>query len=275
MVKIVTDNGALFKKAVTWLEEKYGIKGVTISLYNSQANGVVERPHWDLRQMLYKATKGEVKKWFWHLSHVTWADRITVRKGTGCLLYFMVTGAHPMIPLDVVEATWLVKYPERMISSAELIGLRTLALAKHAEHVEEIKQRVLREKIRRTLQLESDLQHKIKEFNLKPESLVLVKNSAIELSADRKIKPRYLGSMIVIRCLRGGAFILAELDGAVWQNKVVAFRVVPYLARKEISYNKEVKQLLDTPEESIRLLFEKMNISELDEPPGIEENTET
>jgi len=55
----------------------------------------------------------------------------------------------------------------------------------------------------------------------------------------------------------------------------VAFRVVPYLARKEISYNKEVKQLLDTPEESIRLLFEKMNISELDEPPGIEENTET
>ena len=35
----------------------------------------------------------------------------------------MVTGAHPTIPLDVVEATWLVKYPERMILSTELIGL--------------------------------------------------------------------------------------------------------------------------------------------------------
>jgi len=79
----------------------------------------------------------------------------------------------------------------------------------------------------------------------------------------------------VIRCLRGGAFILAELDGAVWQNKVVAFRVVSYLARKEISYNKKVKQLLDTPEESICFLKEKMNILELDEPPDIEENTET
>jgi len=35
LVKIVTDNGALFKKAVNWLEEKYGIKGITISPYNS------------------------------------------------------------------------------------------------------------------------------------------------------------------------------------------------------------------------------------------------
>jgi len=107
--------------------------------------------------MLYKATKGEVKKWFWHLSHITWADRITVRKGTRCSPYFMVTGAYPTIPLDVVEATWLVKYPERMVSNAELIGLRALALAKHVEHIEEMRQRVLREKIWRTLQLESDL----------------------------------------------------------------------------------------------------------------------
>jgi len=37
---------------------------VVISPYNSQANGAVKKPHWDLRQMLYKAMKGEVKKWF-------------------------------------------------------------------------------------------------------------------------------------------------------------------------------------------------------------------
>ena len=95
LVKIVTDNGAPFKKAVKWIEEKYGIKGVTISPYNFQTNGVVERPHWDLRQMLYKATRGDVKKWFWSLYHVMWADRVTVRKGTGCSPYFMVTRAQP------------------------------------------------------------------------------------------------------------------------------------------------------------------------------------
>ena len=151
LVKIVMDNRAPFKKVVAWLEEKYRIKWVTISLYNSQANSVVERPHWDLRQMLYKATKGDVKKWFWHLHRVMWADRITVRKGIGCSPYFMITGAHPTIPLDITEATWLVKYPERMISSAELIGLQALALAKHVEHVEEMRQKVSKEKIRRTL----------------------------------------------------------------------------------------------------------------------------
>jgi len=176
----------------------------------------------------------------------------------------MITGAHPTIPLDIKEATWLVKYLERMVSSAELIGLRALALAKHVEHVEEMRQKVSKEKIRRTLQLESDMQHKIKEFNLKPGSLVLVKNSAIELSADQKMKPRYLGPMVIIRCLKGGAFILAELDSSVWQNKVAAFRVIPYLAWKEISYEKEVKQLLDAPEKSIKALKDRQETADLD-----------
>jgi len=114
------------------------------------------------------------------------------------------------------------------------------------------------------LQLKSELQHKIRKFNLKLGSLVLVKNSAIELLADHKMKPRYLGLMVVIWYLRGGAFILAELDGSVWQNKVAAFRVIPYLTRKEISYNKEVKDLLDTLEESVKALEEKMDTRDLD-----------
>jgi len=123
LVKIVTDNRALFKKAVKWLEEKYGIKGVIISPYNSQANGIVKRLHWDLRQMLYKAMKGDVRKWDWYLHHVIWADRITVRKRTGYSLYFIVTGTHLIISLNIIEAIWLVKYPEKMLSREELIGL--------------------------------------------------------------------------------------------------------------------------------------------------------
>ncbi|KXN91597.1 hypothetical protein AN958_12715, partial [Leucoagaricus sp. SymC.cos] len=82
-----------------------------------------EQPHWDLRQMLYKTIEGDIKKWFWNLHHVMWADRITVRKGTGCSPYFLVTEAYPTIPLDVIEAIWLVKYPDRLISTTELVGL--------------------------------------------------------------------------------------------------------------------------------------------------------
>jgi len=125
-------------------------------------------------------------------------------------------------------------------------------LAKHVAHVEEMREKVTKKKIRRTLQLERDLQHKIEEFDLGLGSLVLVKNLAIEMLADRKMKPRYLGPMVVMRKSQGGAYILAELDGSVWQNKVAAFRVLLYLSRKKLNFNSEVKELLDTSKENLR-----------------------
>jgi len=60
------------------------------------------------------------------------------------------------------------------------------------------------------------------------------------MSANRKIKPRYLGPMVVVRKLYGGAYILAELDGSVWQNRVAAFWVISYFPRKKIDFTREV-----------------------------------
>ncbi|KAF7777764.1 hypothetical protein Agabi119p4_3836 [Agaricus bisporus var. burnettii] len=275
VVKIVTDNGSPFRKAVKWLEEKYNIKGVAISPYNSQANGTIERPHWDLRQMLYKATGGDVKKWFFYLSHVTWADRITIRKGTGCSPYFMITGAHPTLPLDIIEATWLVTYPETIATNSELIGLRAQALAKHVRHVEAMRERLSKEKLRRVMKLQEDNRYKIKDFSFEKGELVLVKNTAIEMSADRKMKPRYLGPMVVVRRLRGGAYILADYNGAVWQNKVAAFRVIPYLARKKIEFNEELQTLLDSTEEELNWLENEHSSEDITEAFITEEEADS
>jgi len=125
-------------------------------------------------------------------------------------------------------------------------------LAKHVAHVEEMREKITKKKIRRTLQLERDLQHKIEGFDLGPGSLVLVRNLAIEMSADKKMKPRYLGPMVVVRKSQGGTYILVELDGSVWQNKVAAFRVLSYLFRRKLNFNLKVKELLDALEKNLR-----------------------
>ena len=62
MEEIITDNSAAYRAAVMWLEQKYGIKGIQIPSYNSKANGKIERPHWDVCQMLSKATGGDLTK---------------------------------------------------------------------------------------------------------------------------------------------------------------------------------------------------------------------
>ena len=46
------------------------------------------------------------------------------------------------LPLDIQEATWLVKLLGRVLSTAELIGYRAKALAKHRQHVIEMRQRI-------------------------------------------------------------------------------------------------------------------------------------
>ena len=256
IVQIVTDNGGPFKKAVAWLEEKYGIKGIQISAYNSRANGKIERPHWDVRQALWKACAGEVHKWYWYFILVMWADRITVRKRLGCSPYFITTGSHPTLPLDIVEATWLVDLPNAKLSTADLIGYRAKALAKHRDHIENIRRRVSATKLENLLRYEKEHRYKIKAYDFKPGALVLVRNTAVEMSLDRKMKPRYLGPMVVVTRNKGGAYIVAELDGSVWHEKIGAFRLVPYFARHEIYLPEGIEAFVDIAKKTLDELRE-------------------
>jgi hypothetical protein len=82
-----------------------------------------------------------------------------------------------------------------------------------------------------------------------------MRNTRIEYELDRKMKPQYLGPLIIISRNRGGAYIVAELDGSVFDRPVAAFRLIPYFARAVIPIPED---LLDVNQQRIR----KMELSD-------------
>src|SRR5690606_78533 len=67
----------------------------------------------------------------------------------------------------------------------------------------------------------------------------------IEDRLDRKLKPKYNGPYVVLNRNKGGAYIVAEMDGSVYQSVVAAFRLLPYHARKKIELPRNIHESID------------------------------
>jgi hypothetical protein len=167
----------------------------------------------------------------------------------------MVTGSHPILPLDIEEATWLVELPGRVLTTAEVIGYRAQALAKHFTHVEQMCQRVTAEKRAAVKRYEEVHKHTIKDYDFLPGDLVLVRNTVVEKSLNTKMATHYFGPVIVIRRTKGGSYIVAEMDGSVFQSKIAQFRVVPLEQRKSIQLPDNIHDLIDLSAETLAELI--------------------
>lgn len=233
--EIITDNGTPFVKAVDYLAKTYGIHHIRISPYNSQANGLVERQHYNVREAISKACDGDEKKWVSVAPAVFWAERVSIVKATGFSPYYMVHGVEPTLPFDIHEATYLVPLPSTQLSTAELIELRARQLRKRPEDIEIMRQKILKGRIASIEQFERRFASNIHDYDFKPGDLVLVRNIKIEKDLSGKMKARYIGPMVVVRRTKGGSYVLSELDGAVSTLRFGAFRVVPYYPRSRSS----------------------------------------
>ena len=231
LVEIVSDNGKTFVATLGHLDKKYHVKHIRISGYNSCTNGIVERSHFDVRQVLFKASDGSETKWLQAAQSIFWLEHITPQKHMGCSPYFTVTGTYPLLPFDIVKVNYLLLPPMLLLSTTDLIVCRAITLQKRQEDLSRLKDCVHLARNRAALHFERDHTHTIRNFNFKARALMLVCNMAIEKALNQKMCPHYFGPMVVISKNKGGAYIICNLDGTLAHSPVAAFRIVPYFTR--------------------------------------------
>jgi hypothetical protein len=86
----------------------------------------------------------------------------------------------------------------------------------------------------------------LKDFNFQCSSLILMRNTQIEKSLNKKMRARYIGPLIVVSCNYGSAYILSELDGTVLHRPIAAFCLLPYFARESIPLPPDIIDINDT-----------------------------
>ena len=140
----------------------------------------------------------------------------------------MVHGVHPLLPFDILEATYLSPTQDFGISTKELISICACQLAKRPEDLANLQEVITNSRRTNLKQFEKSHGSRIVNFDFRPGTLVLVQNMRFEESLNRKTKPHYVGPMVVVHKTIGTSYIVAELNGSQSQLRVAGFRLIPY-----------------------------------------------
>jgi len=245
IAEIVTDNGPEVKGAFDQLLRRLKIPQIRISAYNKQANGVVERGHFIIREAIMKSVTHR-KDWPTQVPIAFFADRVTVSKVTGFSAYYILHGIHPVLPVDLADSTFLVEGFRSGISSVDLLVLRMRQLERRQEDIDSAAKALAKARFKSKEDFEWKYRRRLRREFYRPGELVIVRNSEIEMRLNRKTKPRYLGPYEVCRRTQGGSYVLKELDGTILRQGVAAFRLLPYVSRHNKKLLKKIaKEVAD------------------------------
>ena len=234
--EVVTDNGPSFKKEFKKLLQNYGITQIKISPYNSQANGVVERGHYNIREAIVKLCKDNISQWPLMVAAACYADRITIRRATGFSPFYLLHGVHPMMPCDLTDATFLVSEFKPGMTDTELLSARTRQLLRMPQDIIKARSILQKARFKSKEAYETKFMRRLRQEDYEPGALVLIRNNPIEntMSIERKTTDRYMGPYQVVRRTQGGSYVLEEMNGNVLRHTTAAFRLIPYIRRRDL-----------------------------------------
>jgi hypothetical protein len=112
--------------------------------------------------------------------------------------------------------------------TTKLIAWCTHQLQKHTEDLEAIRERVAAVCFTLICKFKKCFHMNIKSHDFQPGAYVLVHNSKVKYKLSKKTKPHYLRPMVVVHCMKGGSYMLAELDGTISKLQFAVFHVIPY-----------------------------------------------
>ena len=187
--ELITNNSTPIVAGLDWLAKAYHIAHICISPYNKQANGVIERSHCIICESIVKTCTGDICRWPVVTPHIFWADRVTVCKDTGYSPFYMGHGVEPILPFDIMEATYLVPTWDAPLTVEELLAIQAHQLEKCSEDLAAIKGHVLQARHKSIEQFKKSHANLIIDYDFKPGALVLVWNTRIESDLSRKTKP--------------------------------------------------------------------------------------
>jgi hypothetical protein len=142
--QVVTDNDPEVEGAFQELLERYQILQTKILPYNKQANGVIERGHFTIRESLMKACGDKPESWAPQVPLAFFADKVTISRVTGFSPFYMLHGVHPVLPFNFTEATFMTQGYHKGISSSKLLSLRIHQLQKCPKDLEQAAQALIK-----------------------------------------------------------------------------------------------------------------------------------
>ncbi|KIK64477.1 hypothetical protein GYMLUDRAFT_161166, partial [Collybiopsis luxurians FD-317 M1] len=183
-----------------------------------------------VRESLVKAADGNATAWSPQAHSVFWAEHVTPCRLVGVSPFYLAHGFHPVLPLDIEEVSYLLPAPHSTLSTTDLLARRARELQKRLMDLESMRKKIYKNCLDWVRKLELDHRRSIRQFEFSLGDLVIVRNTRIEKGLLAKNRMHYMGLLVVIHRNRGGAYIVAELDGTVWHCPVSAFWVLPYFS---------------------------------------------